>query len=107
MKTGIELITEEREKQISKYGFTAEHHAYHDEWYLKGQMAYAASLLSEPNRNDCYRKKPPYGWDNEWFRKMMNKDYKERLIAAGALIASELDRIELKDIYEAEATNSN
>lgn len=89
MKTGIELITEERQKQIDKHGFTAEHHAMHPEWYDKGQLIEAAHKLSFVMSND----ETPENWDAEWFSNLCRRPHQERLIIAAALVASELDRL--------------
>lgn len=91
-KTGIQLIADERhENQIKKHGFTGEHHAQHPEWYDKGQLPYAAELLisMNPVADDQY----PLNWDYTWFKDLLCRSYKERLVIAGALIASELDRL--------------
>lgn len=49
MKTGIELIAEERERQITKEGWTPEHDAEHK----NGELANAAAVyaLSEETRD--------------------------------------------------------
>lgn len=107
MKTGIELITEERQKQIDKHGFTAEHHALNSEkWYDEHQLTSCASLLIHQEQEDGLRESlinlgetQLKNWDLNWFRNMMERSDRERLIIAGALIAAELDRlnyIELK-----------
>jgi len=101
MKTGIELITEERQKQITKHGFTAEHHALNSEkWYKEYQLTTCASLLihqdQENGLNDALidlGKSQLNNWDLDWFDNMMRRPDKERLIIAGALIAAELDRL--------------
>lgn len=91
MKTGIELITEERIiKQINKYGFTAQHHALHPEWYDKVQLIEAANTLSMTEIKSCL---VPLNWNIIWFEKLCKKSHKERLIIAGALISAELDRL--------------
>jgi len=89
MKTGVELITEEREKQISKHGFTGEHHAKHPEWYDKNQLIEASAKLS----HKISYNETPENWNSEWFTNLCNRPHKERLIIAGALLASELDRL--------------
>ncbi|MES2864117.1 MAG: hypothetical protein V4666_08365 [Bacteroidota bacterium] len=93
MKSGIELITEERQKQIDKHGFTAEHHALNtDKWYGNNQLNYAVMYLIDED----YIFSPeafPLNWDKEWFYRLNQKESKERLIIAGALIAAELDRL--------------
>lgn len=92
MKTGIELFKDERNHQIEKYGFTGEHHANHPEWYDQGQLTEAARYLSDKFiHTNLYF---PKNWDKDWFFKLCARDYKERLIIAGALFAAEIDRIQ-------------
>ena len=97
MKTGIELISQERQEQIEKHGYTGEHHAAHPEWYDEGQLISAAHMLSayDPYRSpeDLYRRMVPLHWDKKWWQRMCDKPFKERLIIAGALIAAEIDRL--------------
>lgn len=90
MKTGIELMSEERQKQITKHGFTGEHHFNHPEWYDKHQLIEASMKLSYVIPND----EAPYNWDKDWFSHLCNRPYEERLIISGALIAAEIDRIQ-------------
>ncbi|WP_143147260.1 hypothetical protein [Chishuiella changwenlii] len=92
LKTGIELIAEERQKQISKHGFTGEHHANHPEWYDQGQLLLAAKTLIKVDLKDNVYY--PLNWDHTWFYNLCRRDYKERLIIAGALIAAEIDRLQ-------------
>lgn len=92
-KSGIELIKEEREKQITKHGFTAEHHHNHPEWYDKDQLIDAVSTLTIKKIKSCG---VPINWDESWFSDLCNRSYKERLIISGALIAAELDRLSFK-----------
>lgn len=89
MKTGVQLITEEREKQISKHGFTGEHHFNHPEWYDENQLIDASRRLSYKTANDS----TPTNWDAEWFKNLCDRPYKERLVIAGALIGAEIDRL--------------
>lgn len=92
MKTGIELITDERSKQIEKLGVTVKNDA---EFNHNGQLAHAAAILSYHDIEDCYaRHEAPEGWNLERWQKMHDKTHKERLVIAGALIAAELDRLE-------------
>ncbi len=49
---GVNLIGEERNKQIEKHGFTAEHHAQHPEWYDERQLLSAATMLSGYDADD-------------------------------------------------------
>lgn len=99
-KTGVELIAEERQRQITKHGFTAEHHAEHDEWYEKYQLQYAATTLLMHELVDDVRAHVhlPEGWDMEWFMDLNRRSRKERLIIAGALIAAEIDRLQRLEV---------
>lgn len=92
MKTGVEQIADERQKQITKYGFTGEHHADHPEWYDQYQLSFAARHLASPV---CSKEWYPSNWNKEWFSKLCAKPYKERLVIAGALLAAEFDRLEV------------
>jgi len=91
LSKGVELIAIERKKQIEKHGFTAEHHAKHPEWYDEFQLTDAASTLSMRIIKSCC---VPLNWDAEWFKKLCLRTYEERLIIAGALLASEWDRLD-------------
>lgn len=96
MKTGIELIAAERQKQIDKHGFTGKHHLAHPQWYDNNQLQQAAVtlLMHEIDEVVDVDAVLPPGWDIEWFRDLNNRPRKVRLIIAAALIAAELDRIQ-------------
>jgi hypothetical protein len=82
LKTGVELIANERREQIEK------HSLEWDKFYNdQGQLIDAVDILIGGNGPT------PVGWDVDSFRKMIGKPYKDRLIIAGALIAAEIDRI--------------
>ncbi len=89
MKTGIELITEERREQIEKH-----HHSIEDdvEYNVMNQLPLAAMWLIEGGID--IRQRTPSEWDEDIWLKMADKSYKERLIIAGALIAAEIDRLQ-------------
>lgn len=104
MKTGIELISEERNKQIEKHQYSIENDLLlNDLW----QLTDASNKLLDPPRR-CFDgvsmslgsirtnndKEPPIGWNEESWSKLLTKEYKERLIIAGALIAAEIDRLQ-------------
>lgn len=97
MKTGIELIAEERREQIEKHGRTLEKDS---EINTNHELCWAASLLvTTPDQdidllNDLIFQARLQNWDAEILQRMVNKPYKERLIIAGALIAAEIDRIQ-------------
>lgn len=96
-KSGIELITEERDKQIGKYGFTGEHHVNHPEWYDEDQLIHAAIVLTNNGMSDQFIKDSlPKNWNLEWFTRLCKKPLIDRLKISGALIASEIDRLQQK-----------
>lgn len=82
MKSGVELIAEERARQITEEGFDEKH----DSVYKVDELEdYAKFLLSG---NPYYF---PVGWDPKWKEKRFKRSHKENLIKAGALIAAQLD----------------
>jgi len=104
MKTGIELISEERKNQIENNKYSIENDVLvNDIWQLTDAAnklldrprmcfdGFSMSLGSIRLNND---KEHPFGWNVEQWNKMLSKQYKERLIIAGALIAAEIDRFQ-------------
>jgi hypothetical protein len=112
MKSGTELIAEERQRQIEVEGWTPERDAEHD----GGQLATAAAYYAAPedifvfreaessffsgntgDRGD--RRLRPEGyyeawpWDDEWNKKAKHERLRQ-LAIAGALIAAEIDRLQ-------------
>lgn len=96
MKTGVELITQERKEQIEKHGRTTNKDIALNQIE---QLSKAASILCY-NFNSCLTEEEviddylPEGWNKDIWKRMVMKSYKERLIIAGALIAAEIDRIQ-------------
>lgn len=94
MKTGIELIAEERREQIEVHGFDIVKDA---EYYQQGELRDAA--LYAVTLDESYY---PKSWDTWFENKMNDKEARmseeefwiERLKIAGALIAAEIDRIQ-------------
>ncbi len=106
-KTGADLITEERERQIDEEGWTAEHDAAH----CLGQLstagaAYALDVVGREDKGDgergyweaeCLKASIEcWPWDGEWW-KPTPEDPIRQLTKAGALIAAEIDRIQRAD----------
>ena len=92
MKTGIDLIRQERKEQIAKH----QHTIYKD--VVKnsdGQLRVAAIMLLLNNENSI----APQGWDINVWKKMLSKPYKDRLILAAALIAAEIDRYQIEQLF--------
>ena len=86
MKTGIELIAEERQRQIEKEGWTPEHNDEHnDQSLLAAAVCYAETTLMGEGRT-IYN----WPWDEREFKP--SNDVRN-LVKAGALIAAEIDRI--------------
>ena len=84
MKTGAELITSERKRQIEEEGWTASH----DDLHRAGDLASAAI---------CYIMHPNTRYHNElwpfslsWWKPNKRK---RNLVKAGALIAAEIDKL--------------
>ena len=101
MKSGVELIAEERKRQVEKEGWTPEHDAEHDE----GEMVDAAicyaigdtqikhePLMDYPNKITVYQNFWP--WHLQYW-KPSPKDRVRELTKAGALIAAEIDRLQM------------
>lgn len=97
MKTGIELICEERQRQISQEGWTAEH----DDQHSCGELSVAAAIYAAPGaaqglpvgqrpRNKIL---PFWPWDIGWYKPTPDNRVRE-LVKAGALIAAEIDRLQ-------------
>lgn len=110
MKTGAELIADERKRQIEEEGFSLEHDAQYTNYELvNAAMCY---LLTESNRVydrmrliSCmseYKDKdvnditiPPslWPWDKEWWKPSPDNRIRE-LAIVGALAAAEIDRLQ-------------
>jgi hypothetical protein len=90
MKTGIELIEEERARQIAVEGWTPEHDATH----THGELAQAASCYATPGSRRIEGFSIPDEWpfQPEWWKPTPNDRIRE-LVKAGALIAAEIDRL--------------
>ncbi len=88
MKTGIELITKERQEQIAKHGRSVEH----DDQYKVRELSTAAVALL--NQHPAIADFPPSWRSNAITHHMASKPYSDRLIIAGALIAAEIDRLQ-------------
>lgn len=87
MRTGIDLITEERNRQIQKEGFSEKH----DLAYKNNELEdYAMFLLTG---NEDYF---PNGWDIEWKEKRFKRSRRENIIKAAALLAAHLDATKVK-----------
>jgi len=85
MKTGIELIAEERQEQIEKHGWDITRDAdYGNEELLK-----AALFCIDQKRFEF-----PFGWHPFFRDKILNNNRIDQLKKAGSFIAAEIDRIQ-------------
>lgn len=114
--TGVELIADERKRQIEVEGWTPEH----DDKHSNGELARAAACYASDEllyRKDEYANSVQYRdpWPEAWEQHRdkrprhgnivqpnnpfyMNRDERLRQLAkAGALIAAEIDRIQRRD----------
>jgi hypothetical protein len=91
MKTGIELIAQERSEQIEKHGYDINHDKrYNDEnSHSTGSDLRMAAMHALWPEWQFY----PKTWSSLFKDNISIKSYKERLIIAGALIAAEIDRL--------------
>lgn len=89
MQTGVELIAEERKRQIEEEGFTVEH----DSRWIGSELVMAACCYAKEGikRPDFV----PFGfpWDESWWKPCPDDRVRE-LVKAGALIAAEIDRLQ-------------
>lgn len=99
MKTGIEIIAEERQRQIEVEGWTPEHDLQHsDDELANAASTYAMSpgvrdVLIEMIPLCSVDKVPPtWPWDEKWYKPTPDNRIRE-LAKAGALIAAEIDRL--------------
>ncbi len=91
MKNGVELIADERERQITTKGWDASH----DDTHVGGDMLWAACCYVEQVQIlDKSDKSMPetWPWDYEWWKP--SPDPIRNLVKAGALIAAEIDRLQ-------------
>ncbi len=94
--TGAALIAAERERQITKEGWTAEHDDQHEDSELAWAACYYA--MPCPKAHDGTVIPPfvmfPENWDESWAKRNGFKDRVRDLVKAGALIAAEIDRLQ-------------
>ncbi|MDR7867788.1 MAG: hypothetical protein RIN56_13320 [Sporomusaceae bacterium] len=90
MTKGVQLIAEERQRQIDQEGWTAEH----DRQHSRGELAIAAGCYAFPQivRMAWGMAQRLWPWGLEWW-KPCPEDRIYELQKAGALIAAEIDRL--------------
>ena len=103
MKSGIDLIAEERQRQIDVEGYTKQHDSQHQaSEFIYAAIAYAEAAkvgincqeMGNDNTCEIMRRKLekgrdyPFGWDFK-----PTTDIRD-LVKAGALIAATIDRLQ-------------
>lgn len=95
MKTGIHLISAERERQVSAEGWTPEHDdTHHTGELVNAAIAYAdvaASQVVVGGSGETYGPHDDWPWSLDWWKP--SDDPLRNLVKAGALIAAEIDRL--------------
>ncbi len=101
--TGVELIAQERERQMSKEGWTAEHDDKHPPFAMAIAGACyildlkASTVLCATARHEDYTINDAldllWPWDGKWWKPTPD-DTVRQLVKAGALIAAEIDRLQ-------------
>jgi len=107
MKTGIEMIAEERQRQIDVEGYTAQHDSQHEvSEFLSAAKSYMdssyLSMTSEQidNSTHWHETNEPFYWQHikdsfPWDKKYFKPTTPLRdLVKAGALIAAAIDRLQ-------------
>lgn len=98
MKTGIELIAAERDRQINVEGWTPEH----DDKHWDGELSRAAACYCNPTYSADPRIGTPIGWPwsfADWKPAVQRggtiiiSRLIRQYVKAGALIAAEIDRL--------------
>lgn len=98
MKTGIQLIAEERTRQIEREGWSPEHDDFeHADGALATAAGCYATLAGAQQKfgtPDVTKVNPPrqWPWEPHWWKP--SNDEIKNLVRAGALIAAEIDRLQ-------------
>lgn len=90
--TGAELIAAERQRQIDVEGWTLEHDAEH---FGEDLVWAAVTYATPPHKRTNFRTPPTWPWEPH-FWKPTPDDRMRELVKAGALIAAEIDRLQVK-----------
>ena len=95
MKSGVDLIKEERERQLAKEGFTPEH----DSQWAYGELRHAAVtyLLTLDVPLNMSSSQATFWWPWHYDEYKPGTDL-SNLVRAGALIAAEIDRLSGKKL---------
>lgn len=96
MKTGIELMAEERQRHVRVEGYDA----VHDDTHVDGSLADFASLIASTDVPDDGPRAAialPWQYDRaEYIKRKYADDRIRQLVIAGAVCAAEIDRLQRK-----------
>lgn len=101
LRTAINLIKDERKRQLEKEGYTYQHDATH----TNGEIALAAACYALPSshqyisdpRGDVNVIDALFPWNPEFFKP--SEDRIRDLVKAGALIVAEIERLSIEKEY--------
>jgi hypothetical protein len=90
MKTGADLINEERQRQILQEGWTPDH----DDTHTDASMGRAAItyIIAADQAHMFESAAVHWPWGMDWYKP--SSDPVRNLVKAGALIAAEIDRLQ-------------
>lgn len=97
-KTGVELIADERQRQIEKEGWTLAHDFFECPYGQLVDAAISYALTEEERKKLCHLAKtdedvpPTWPFEKAYWKPCPDDRIKE-LVKAGALIAAEIDRL--------------
>lgn len=106
LKSGIELIAEERQRQIEVEFYSVEDDAarYNENSETENDLVLAAAAYALPEklntvglRENLLHRSNLFPWDKSWWKPTPDNRIKE-LQKAGALIAAEIDRLQHKNL---------
>lgn len=86
-KSGLELINEERIRQIEKEGWSDDH----DDQYTQNELTDAADAYLRAGTTGDLKRPSFWPWDEEWWKP--SKEAKRNFEKAGALYLADLDRL--------------
>ena len=93
MKTGIELIADERKRQIEKERYSLDHDKNHTtQEFIQAAISYLMCNVDSKVTNYKYvAKNSWWPWEKQYWKPT---DVKRNLEKAGALIAAAIDRLQ-------------
>lgn len=103
--TGLEIIAAERQRQVEVEGWSESH----DDGHIGEQLAIAAACYALPSHLRENSREPDFidqhwPWTYSWW-KPTPQDRVHELAKAGALIASEIDRLHRETIQKTTTDN--